>query len=99
MTKVAETPIEFAEKYLAECGGARPGVCWTLAWNIRDLFGGHILEGSFQSESGRIPHSWNELPDGRWFDGSAGMFDGGPPRFIGRHAARYGPRVAPDPKV
>lgn len=88
-------PTEFAEEYLAACGGARRGVCWTLAWNIRDRFGGDILEGSFHTAEGRIPHSWNELPDGRWFDGSAGMFDGGAPGFVGRNDPRYGPRVAP----
>lgn len=70
--------IAFAEEYLAECGGARAGVCYPLSWNVRDIFGIELVEGEFNG----IPHTWNVMPDGRIFDGSHGQFDDGPPRFF-----------------
>jgi hypothetical protein len=62
---------EYANDYCVRARGARPGICHPLAWNIRDQFGWEIVQGRRDD----LPHFWNAMPDGRYFDGSAGMFD------------------------
>lgn len=61
---------QFARDYCGVAGGARPGTCWTAAWNAQRLFGGEVVEGTLAG----LPHAWLRLPDGRLFDPTAEQF-------------------------
>jgi len=86
----ANEVMKFTASYLAQAGGVRAGMCWTLAWNVRDQFGWPLVEGSYNG----TPHAWNIAPDGSIFDGTAGQFsDGHGPRFVDSDDPRYIPKI------
>lgn len=74
-----------AEAYCAAAGGARPGMCHAAAWNVRDQFGWPIVEG----ERDGMKHSWNQMPDGRWFDATAETFGEQGPQVVDAGDPRY----------
>jgi len=80
--------LTFAEDYLDCAGGDPKGKCYAFSWNVRDLFGIPLVEGTFADTH----HTWNVMPDGRIFDGTHGQFDGGPPRFFPADAPGFVPR-------
>lgn len=59
------TPAAFAREYLRDAGGARPGTCYPLAWQIRERYGWPIVK----TERDGGTHFVNVRPDGSTFDG------------------------------
>jgi len=80
--------LDFAEDYIDCAGGDPAGKCYTCSWNIRDIYGIPLVEGTY----GGICHTWNVMPDGRIFDGTHGQFDGGGPRFLPADAPGFTPK-------
>lgn len=82
-----ELAVELAEAYVAAAGGVRPGMCWPASWTIREALGWPIVEG----ERGEMPHAWNAMPDGRWFDATASIFGDDGPQVIAPDDSQYRP--------
>lgn len=74
-----------ARAYIRAADGARPGMCHAAAWTIREAFGWPIVEGTREG----IPHAWNLMPGGMWFDATAEQFGDHGPQVVPPGDPRY----------